>query len=102
MQKKVSGGAYIEFGTALGELVQSKQKQYGDSVGKTGRILAVLYPDGVPIKAYDDMLLIVRVLDKLSRIVTASGGSDAGGESPWKDVAGYGLLGAARCHRSET
>ncbi len=81
-------------GADIGRLVDSKQEAYGDSVGKTGRILAVLYPAGVRPEQYDDALLIVRVLDKLSRLaVRGSDGKDRGGESPWKDIAGYGMLG---------
>jgi hypothetical protein len=37
-------------------------------------------------------------LDKLFRIATAR---DALGESPYRDIAGYGLLGAARAERIE-
>ncbi len=81
-------------GADIGRLVDSKQEAYGDSVGKTGRILAVLYPTGVRPEQYDDALLIVRVLDKLSRVSTrGSDGKDRGGESPWRDIAGYGMLG---------
>lgn len=78
----------------LGSLVESKQKQYGNSTDKTGKILAILYPGGVPVHAYMDMMLITRVLDKLSRITQRGpDGLDLGGESPWKDVAGYGMIG---------
>ena len=59
--------------------------------------MAVLYPGGVKVHQYDDMLLTVRVLDKLSRISQRGADhKDLGGESPWKDVAGYGILGAAK------
>ena len=40
---------------------------------------------------YTDMLAVVRIFDKLFRIATRK---DAFGESPFKDIAGYGLLGA--------
>jgi len=89
--------SYHELGKKLGDLVESKQRQYGDSVGKSGKILTVLYPSGVKIHQYDDMLLTVRVLDKLSRISQRGPDhKDLGGESPWKDIAGYGILGAAK------
>lgn len=84
-------------GTALGRLVEEKQVAYGDSAGKAGRIMAVLYPDGIPAHAYDDALLMVRVIDKLSRIAQRGvDGKDLGGESPWRDIASYGLLGTAK------
>lgn len=86
---------YEELGQAIGKLVTEKQIQYGDSVGKTGDILRILYPNGVQPYQYDDALLVVRVLDKLSRISQRGPeGQDLGGESPWMDVSGYGLLGA--------
>lgn len=74
----------------LAALVADKQRQYGDSAGRTGAILRVLYPDGVPPDAYDRALLVVRVLDKLSRLATNK--TDLGGENPWRDIAGYALL----------
>jgi hypothetical protein len=90
----MSNDVYKRLGAEIGELVTTKQIQYGDSAGRAGKILAVLYPDGVPRHAYDDALLIVRCLDKFSRIAQrGEDGKDLGGESPWKDIAGYGLLG---------
>lgn len=38
------------------------------------------------------MLAITRIVDKLFRIATDK---DAFGESPFKDIAGYGILGLA-------
>lgn len=90
-------GKYHQYGEAIGLLVERKQTEYGDSVGKSGRILAELYPNGVAPYQYDDVLLTVRVLDKLSRIAQRKeDGQDLGGESPWRDIAGYGLLGQAK------
>jgi hypothetical protein len=90
----MSQDIYKRLGVEISELVTAKQIQYGDSAGRAGQILAVLYPAGVPIHAYDDALLIVRCLDKFSRIAQrGEDGKDLGGESPWKDIAGYGLLG---------
>lgn len=82
---------YEELGTEIGRLVQEKNTAYGDAFAKSGEILRILYPDGVRPEQYRDMLAIVRILDKLFRIATAK---DAFGESPFRDVAGYGLLGA--------
>ncbi len=87
-------------GTRLGDLVKSKNRQYGDSAAKAGAILAILYPNGIPPHAFDDALLIVRCLDKFSRISQrGSDGRDLGGESPWGDIAGYGILGLAKDER---
>lgn len=73
----------------IGRLVAEKQKAYGDSFGKSGAILKILYPDGIRPEQYDDALTITRILDKLFRVATDK---DAFGESPWRDVNGYSLL----------
>jgi hypothetical protein len=91
----MAGEKFVELGRELGELVASKQVQYGDSAGKSGRMLAQLYPDGVKPWQMRDALLVTRVLDKLSRVAQRGlDGQDLGGESPWRDIAGYGLLGS--------
>lgn len=83
---------YESIGADIGKLVESKQLQYGNSFTKAGLIMAILYPDGISIEAMASALTVVRVLDKLNRIATAAGGDDLGGESPWRDIAGYSLL----------
>jgi hypothetical protein len=86
--------------TALGDLLVEKQTQYGDSVGSSGEILRQLYPNGIRPDQYDNLQLVVRVLDKLKRIATQGpDGTDLGGESPWRDVAGYGILGLAQAEQ---
>ncbi len=81
----------------LGSLVAEKQIQYGDSAGRTAEVLRVYFPDGIHVHQYGDVLLLVRVLDKLSRIAQRrEDGRDLGGESPWQDIGGYGLLGWAK------
>ena len=84
---------YAALGKSIGELVQSKNASYGDSFSNSGKILAILYPNGVKPEQYTDMLTVVRILDKLARVATRK---DAFGESPFKDIAGYGILGYAK------
>lgn len=81
---------YKELGTRIGELVNNKQKVYGNSFGKCGPFLKLLYPDGISPDKYDDLLCIVRIFDKVMRIATEK---NALNESPWADLVGYGLLG---------
>ena len=38
---------YVEVGDAIGRLVDEKQKAYGNSFGNTGKLLRMLYPDGI-------------------------------------------------------
>lgn len=80
---------YKSIGEAIGSLVDEKNRAYGDSFNKAGDFLKLLYPDGVPVEQYSDMLGIVRVFDKLMRIATAK---DALGENPWRDIGGYAIL----------
>jgi len=76
----------------IGELVEQKNAAYGNSFAKTGEFLGLLYPNGILPEQYDDALLITRIFDKLQRIATDC---DALGESPYRDIAGYGILGAS-------
>lgn len=73
----------------IANLVTEKQVAYGDSFGKAGQIIKILYPNGIPLENIDDALTVVRVIDKLFRIATKK---DAFGESPWRDIMGYALL----------
>ncbi len=84
---------FVDIGNTVGKLVQEKNAAYGDAFAQSGKVLRVLYPNGVKPEQYEDLLGICRVLDKLFRIAWDK---DAFGESPWQDVAGYGILGVAR------
>lgn len=84
---------YEKLGREIGRLVTEKQAAYGDAFGRAGQVMRVLYPEGIAPDQMDDALGVTRVVDKLFRIATDR---DALGESPWRDIAGYGLLGAAR------
>jgi len=81
---------YPELGLKIGKLVSEKQLAYGDSFGKSGDVMRLLYPNGITADQMDDALTIVRILDKLFRIATKK---DAFSEEPYKDICGYGLLG---------
>lgn len=81
---------YIKIATEIGSLVSEKQEAYGDSFSKSEEIIKILYPHGVRPENYRDLLTITRIIDKLFRIATKK---DAFGESPYRDIAGYALLG---------
>ena len=80
---------YENIGKKLGALVDIKNAKYGESFHRMGDIMCKLYPNGISIEQYDDILAIVRVLDKIFRIATDK---DAFGENPWNDIAGYAIL----------
>lgn len=82
-------GEYEKIGTSIGVLVDEKNVSYGDSFHEAGRIMRILYPGGIELHQYDDILAIVRIIDKLFRIANQKG---ALGENPFEDIAGYGIL----------
>ena len=87
-----SNKKYQEIGEDIGKLVQEKNEAYGDSFGQACRIPEVLYPVGIHPSQYRDALAITRVIDKLFRLANKK---DAFGESPWRDICGYSILGVA-------
>lgn len=80
---------YEKLGSEIGKLITNKQAAYGDSFHKSGEVMKQLYPNGIPVSNYVDVLAIVRIIDKLFRLATDP---NWGGESPWGDIAGYSLL----------
>lgn len=74
----------------VGALTTEKNIAYGDSFAKCGEFLKLLYPNGVQVSQFSDALAMVRIFDKQMRIATRK---DAFGESPYRDICGYGLLG---------
>lgn len=84
-------GEFATIGLEVGNLVEEKNKAYGDAFAKAGSFLALLYPNGIQPHQYTDALCQVRIFDKQMRIATDA---DAFGESPYLDITGYGILGA--------
>lgn len=84
---------YFEAAMDVAELVKDKQVAYGDSFGRSGEVLKILYPTGIPVEKLNDALTITRILDKLFRIANQK---DAFAESPYKDIMGYSLLAIVR------
>ena len=82
---------YKDLGSKLGQLVDEKQKAYGDSFGKSGEIIKILYPEGIKPEQYKDALAVTRIIDKPFRIANDK---KYGNENPFGDIAGYGLLGS--------
>ena len=85
----VRNTGYHDLAREIADLLEVKQGQYGDSVGTAPAILALLYPDGVRVEQYADLLTVVRMLDKLKRVATSRADDP---EDPWVDLAGYAIL----------
>jgi hypothetical protein len=77
----------------IGKLVAEKNEAYGDAFAKAGEFLKLLYPKGLRADQYSDALALCRIFDKMMRIATRK---SAFGESPYRDIAGYGLLGIVK------
>ena len=77
----------------IGNIVVEKNAAYGDSVATSADFLKLLYPDGVTPEQYGNMLLLIRIFDKQKRIASDK---DAFGENPYKDIAGYAILGVSQ------
>jgi hypothetical protein len=90
---KTNNRTYEDIGYDVGELVQRKQRAYGDSFGRSGECLRQMFPSGVRPDQLDDVLTIARILDKLFRIANQKGAFD---ESPYRDICGYALLAMKR------
>ena len=87
--KEKSTGTYERIATDIGKLCDEKNKHYGNSFAQSKEFLQLLWPNGVPVESYTDMLGIIRIFDKLKRIATSP---EAFGENPCSDVIGYALL----------
>jgi hypothetical protein len=77
----------------MGKLVVEKNRSYGDSVNLSTVFFTNLYPNGIPVEQYRNILIIARILDKLSRLATDP---NAFNEDAWKDIIGYGIRGAVK------
>lgn len=84
---------FIKRATEIGKLVGMKNRAYGNAFYDSGKILKILYPNGISHDQMADMLAVVRILDKLFRIASEK---KALGESPYRDIGGYGILGDLR------
>lgn len=90
---KLESARFVDLGAKIGQLCTDKNIAYGDSFGNTGEFLKLLYPKGISPEQYEDSLLLARIFDKLSRIANQK---SAFNESPYIDIAGYAILGAAK------
>lgn len=88
----------------LCSLLQHKGKYYGDTFGTVPKLLRILYESRrneqgqyvLDDKDWDNMVAVVRVLDKMCRIVAG----DRGEESAWRDIVGYAILSLNRVQSS--
>ncbi|UYL64938.1 MAG: hypothetical protein EJNHJLOP_00049 [Methanophagales virus PBV082] len=71
-------------------VVEEKNREYGSAFQKVSHILSILFPNGIPTNKYHDAAILIRVLDKICRIVSANDKDVK--KDAWLDICGYGLL----------
>lgn len=87
---------YESLGEQIGILLNEKQACYGNAFGKMEEVFKILYPSGIAIHQYKDVLTLARILDKVFRITNLpEDRKDTMGEEPYKDIAGYAILALA-------
>lgn len=84
---------YHAIAKGVADTVATKNMAYGDAFGQSEKFLTMLYPRGIAPEQYRDLLVLVRMWDKMKRIAT---NKDALGEDPFADLTGYGILALAR------
>ena len=83
-----AGSTFHEIANNLAKLLVLKEKNYGQSFNLSGEVLRLMAPNGIKPDQYDDVLTVVRIIDKLFRVM--KGEPDK--ESPYQDIAGYSIL----------
>jgi hypothetical protein len=83
---------FAKIAAEIGQLLEKKNAAYGSAFAKAATFLQILYPNGIEPNQYSNVLLLVRIFDKMVRIATDQ---DALGEDPFMDIAGYGILGVS-------
>ncbi len=92
---------FLEKGKEIGKILVEKNSAYGNSFVCSGEILKILYPNGVSTNQCEDALALTRIIDKMFRIANKKDGKDQMGESPYKDICGYSMLGWVRDEMKE-
>ena len=93
---------YEAIGEEIGVLLNEMQAAYGDAFGKMKQVFDVFYPNGVQPHQYQNVLTMVRILDKLFRVSNLpESNEDRMHEEPWKDIAGYAILALSQRYLSE-
>lgn len=90
---------YESIAQEIAGLLEEKNLAYGDSLQKSGSVLAIMFPGGVPSEKLWIAGIIVRIIDKLFRLATDE---TAFGEEPLKDIAGYAILGLFESRKRQT
>ena len=76
------------FAQDLELLIERKNASYGDSIGKSARVLGIICPDGIPTKIYHRAHVLIRCIDKICRLFSPTINREDAIDA-WRDIAGY-------------
>ena len=89
---------FVELGQEMGLLLEQKNAAYGDAFVQSVEFLLLLYPNGVSVDQYRDLLTSIRMFDKMKRVATDP---DFAGEDARKDLIGYAMLNVIAKRRND-
>lgn len=85
--------SFKDIAVETAEILEIKNRAYGNSFNKTSEFLKLLFPDGVVDDQYCHLMYIIRVLDKIGRIANSSLlPPEEGIIDAYKDINGYTTL----------
>lgn len=85
--------SFRDIAVETAEILEIKNRAYGNSFNKTSEFLKLLFPDGVVDDQYCHLMYIIRVLDKIGRIANSSLlPPEEGIIDAYKDINGYTTL----------
>jgi len=77
------------------DIILDKRKKYGPVDIKISKTLTELYPSGVQPETYQEFILVVHMLEKLSRLTNTNITKEAKNDA-YVDLAGYSILGVVK------
>jgi len=81
-----------DFFQKLEDVFNKKSEEYGDTDLKVGKMMDILYPEGITLEQYGDFLFSLKILEKISRLSSKNISEEAKTDL-MQDLAGYGILG---------
>lgn len=84
----MSPGQHANLGIEIGSIVDVKNEQYGQAWKRSAEFIRLLWGDNITADQYPNVLLLVRMFDKMCRI------SQGHLDDSFEDIAGYALIGA--------
>ena len=85
---------FTELAQKIGNFLDEKERIHGNSYNFTTEYLKTKYPEGIPPEVIDSILAEIRIVEKLSRMVSAktNGTKLDEKDNPWWDIVGLALL----------